>query len=249
MSHRTFAERLDELTERLHTMSHDVEDLVSEAVALGEMCDDEAVETVLRGDRAIDEAEVIVEETTIELLALHQPMASDLRVLVTVLKINNDLERVGDHAVNIAEAFGRLARRRQRPPLPPELEEMSRASRSMLRDALDAFVARDAELARDVGRRDDRVDRLHESLVRVMLTHMQEYNISACLQVILIGRNLERIADLATNIGEDVYYMVRGRTIRHGGRDAGEPSPRAAGNDSAGSAKSDASDGGAATVP
>lgn len=231
MSHKTFAERLDELTERLHTMSHDVEDLVSKAVALGETCDDEAVEAVRSADRGIDEVEVIVEETTIELLALHQPMASDLRVLVTVLKINNDLERVGDHAVNIAEAFGRLSQRRQRPPLPPELEEMSRSARSMLRDALDAFVARDADLAREVGRRDDRVDRLHESLVRVMLTHMQEYNISACLQVILIGRNLERIADLATNIGEDAYYMVRGRTIRHGARDSEEPSAAAVSDD------------------
>ena len=216
MSHKTFAERLDDLTEHLHTMSHDVEELVGRAVALGESCDEAAVEEVRTADEEIDNAEMIVEETTIELLALHQPMATDLRVLVTVLKINNDLERIGDHAVNIAEAFGRLSRRRRRPPLPPELEEMARVAQGMLSDALDAFVARDADLARDVGRRDDRVDRLHESLVRVMLTHMQEYNISACLQVILIGRNLERIADLATNIGEDVFYMVRGRTIRHG---------------------------------
>lgn len=216
MSHKNFAERLDELTERLHTMSHDVEEMVRRAVALGESCDEAAVQAVRDADHAIDEAEMVVEETTIELLALHQPMATDLRVLVTVLKINNDLERIGDHAVNIAEAFGRLSRRRRRPPLPPELDEMARVSMGMLNDALDAFVARDAELARDVGGRDDRVDRLHESLVRVMLTHMQEYNISACLQVILIGRNLERIADLATNIGEDVFYMVRGRTIRHG---------------------------------
>ena len=216
MSHKTFAERLDDLTDRLHTMSHDIETLVSRAVALGESCTEAAVEKIRVGDTAIDEAEVIIEETTIELLALHQPMASDLRVLVTVLKVNNDLERIGDHAVNIAEAFERLCAKRRRPPLPPELDEMTRVAKGMLSDALDAFLARDSELARDVGRRDDRVDRLHESLVRVMLTHMQEYNISACLQVILIGRNLERIADLATNIGEDVYYMVQGRTIRHG---------------------------------
>ena len=222
MSHRTFAERLDELTERLHTMSHDVENLVARSVALSESCDEDAMEDVKEADRRIDEAEMIVEETTIELLALHQPMATDLRVLVTVLKINNDLERIGDHAVNIAEAFCRLFRRRRRPPFPPELDEMARVSMGMLSDALDAFVARDAELALDVGRRDDRVDRLHESLVRVMLTHMQEYNISACLQVILIGRNLERVADLATNIGEDVFYMVQGRTIRHGGAAAEE---------------------------
>lgn len=216
MSHRNFAERLDELTDRLHTMSHDVEQMVRKAVALGAASSEEAIQEIRDADQAIDENEVIIEETTIELLALHQPMASDLRVLVTVLKVNNDLERIGDHAVNIAKAFSRLSRRRQKPPIPPELDEMARVAMGMLNDALDAFIARDAELARDVGGRDDRVDRLHESLVRVMLTHMQEYNISACLQVILIGRNLERIADLATNIGEDVFYMVQGRTIRHG---------------------------------
>ncbi len=216
MSHKSFAERLDDLTDRLHTMSHDVEEMVRKSVALGESCDETAIQEIRDADQAIDEAEVVIEETTIELLALFQPMASDLRVLVTVLKINNDVERIGDHAVNIAKAFGRLSRQRRRPPIPPELDEMARVAMGMLNDALDAFVARDAELARDVGGRDDRVDRLHESLVRVMLTHMQEYNISACLQVILIGRNVERIADLATNIGEDVFYMVQGRTIRHG---------------------------------
>jgi phosphate transport system protein len=222
MSHKNFAERLEELTDRLHTMSHDVEKMVQRAINLDESCDEAAVQEIRDADQAIDEAEVIVEETTIELLALHQPMATDLRVLVTVLKINNDLERIGDHAVNIANAFDRLSKRRRKPPIPPELGEMARVAIGMLNDALDAFVARDAELARDVGGRDDRVDRLHESLVRVMLTHMQEYNISACLQVVLIGRNLERIADLATNIGEDVFYMVQGRTIRHGAGAQGE---------------------------
>lgn len=216
MSHKNFAERLDDLTDKLHTMSHDIEGLVSRAVSLGARCDEAAVQSIRDADEEIDNAEVVIEETTIELLALHQPMASDLRVLVTVLKVNNDLERIGDHAVNIAEAFGRLSGKRPRPPIPPELDEMARVAKGMLSDALDAFIARDAELARDIGRQDDRVDRLHESLFRVMLTHMQEYNISACLQVILIGRNLERVADLATNIGEDVFYMVQGRTIRHG---------------------------------
>lgn len=218
MSQKHFSERLAELTERLHRMSHDVEDLVEKAVSLVMgSADGVTAADVVEGDRAIDEAEVAIEETAIELLALHQPMARDLRVLVTVLKINNDLERVGDHAVNIAEASERLAAVRKPVPRPPELEEMSRLARGMLGDALDAFVRRNAEEARDVCGRDDRVDRLQESLFRVMLTHMPEHNLSGCLQVILIGRNLERIADLATNIGEDVVYMVRGITIRHKG--------------------------------
>ncbi|MFQ5679760.1 MAG: phosphate signaling complex protein PhoU [Gemmatimonadota bacterium] len=216
--HRHFDERLDELTERLHQMSHDVEELVARAMDLvtgeGELL---TVVEVREADHAIDGAEVAIEETAIELLALHQPMAIDLRVLVTILKINNDLERIGDHAVNIAEAAERLAKLRKPVPRPPELEEMSRLARAMLRDALDAFVHQNADEARDVLTRDDVVDRLQDSLFRVMLTHMPEHNISGCLQVILIGRNLERIADLATNVGEDVVYMVQGTTIRHGG--------------------------------
>lgn len=218
MSHKRFDERQEELKQSLLTMSHDIEALVERAVSLvgGAEIDDE-VRAVQDADGEIDRAEVEIEETAIELLALHQPMARDLRVLVTILKINNDLERVGDHAVNIAEAAHRLARLKKPVPIPPELEEMSRMSREMLRDALDAFVHENADEARSVGERDDVVDQLQESLFRVMLTHMTEHNISGCLQVILIGRNLERIADLATNIGEDVVYMVRGQTIRHRG--------------------------------
>lgn len=223
MAKERFEQKLDALIQQLLHMSKDVEDLVERAVSLavGDGPDDLTPGDVIEGDRAIDEEEVAVEETAIELLALHQPMARDLRVIVTVLKINNDLERIGDHAVNIAFAVKRIREARRRPPLPPELEEMSRVARGMLRDALDAFVHQSTDEAREVLERDDLVDRLHDSLHRVMLTHMTEHNISACLQVILISRNLERIADLATNIGEDVVYMVRGITIRHGLRPNG----------------------------
>lgn len=219
-----FDEKLDALVQQLLRMSDQVEELVARAVelAVGNGPEELSPEVVIEGDREVDRQEVAIEETAIELLALHQPMARDLRVIVTVLKINNDLERIGDHAVNIAHAVRRIGDARRRPPLPPELEEMSRMARGMLRDALDAFVHHNAEEARAVLRRDDHVDRLHDSLHRVMLTHMTEHNISACLQVILVSRNLERIADLATNIGEDVVYMVRGITIRHGRREEPE---------------------------
>ncbi len=228
MPQKHFEERLDELKERIHLLSHEIEEMVERAVGLvmGSV-DDVTVEDVIEEDHAIDEAEVAIEETGIELLALHQPMARDLRVIVTILKINNDLERIGDHAVNIAEAAERLSTLRNPVPRPPELEEMSGRAREMLRDALDAFVQQNAKQARAVCARDDQVDRLQESLARVMLTHMTEHNISGCLQVILIGRNLERIADLATNIGEDVVYMVRGITIRHGLKGEAEESASA----------------------
>lgn len=218
MAHKQFDERLEELRQSLHRMSHDIEELVSRAVSLvGSPGIEAEARAIVEADSAIDATEVEIEEAAIELLALHQPMAIDLRVLVTILKINNDLERVGDHGVNIAEAAMRLAKLKHQVPIPPELEEMSRMACEMLGDALDAFVQQNEEEARAVGARDDRVDQLQDSLFRVMLTHMTEYNISGCLQVILIGRNLERVADLATNIGEDVVYMVRGTTIRHGG--------------------------------
>lgn len=217
MPQKHFDERLERLQRRLLDMSHAVERLVDDAVAFALGSGDSSVEDILDGDRSIDAEEVGIEEECIELLALHQPMASDLRLLVTILKVNTDLERIGDHAVNIAEAGARRHAAVERPPLPPELEEMNRIARGMLRDALDAMVHRNADEAADVLARDDRVDGLHESVFRIMLTHMIEGSISACLQVILISRNLERIADLATNIAEDVVFMVRGITVRHGG--------------------------------
>lgn len=219
MPQKQFDEKLDELTQRLLNMSHRVEELVDSAVALAVREDGASVASIRQGDREIDQAEVAIEENCIELLALHQPMATDLRHIVTILKINNDLERIGDHAVNIANAVDRLRKVGEFPPVPPELEEMSRLSRHMLRDALDAFMHRNDEEAEAVMVRDDRVDSLHESVFRVMLTHMLDRNVSACLQVILISQNLERIADLATNVGEDVVYMVRGTISRHGGPD------------------------------
>ncbi|TFG65758.1 MAG: phosphate signaling complex protein PhoU [Gemmatimonadales bacterium] len=216
MSQKVFGERLDQLKRRLLEMSSSVEGIVQASMDLA-LEGAGSVDKILKLDLLIDAEEVGIEEETIELLALHQPMAGDLRLLVTILKINSDLERIGDHAVNIAEAADRLRSTPRRPAMPPELSEMSGIALGMLRDALDALVHRNAAEAQDVRKRDDRVDRLHESVFRVMLTHMLETDISACLQVILIGRNLERVADLAENIAEDVVFMVEGVTVRHGG--------------------------------
>jgi phosphate transport system protein len=216
MPQKQFSEKLDDLTQRLLTMSHEVEEMVDSAVRLAIRKNGKSPGEIDAIDEEIDREEVAIEETAIELLALHQPMATDLRIIVTILKINTDLERIGDHGVNIAHAVRRLREAGEVPPIPPELEEMSRLARGMLQDALDAFLQRNADQAREVLARDDRVDGLQESSIRVMLTHMLKEDISACLQVILISRNIERIADLATNIAEDVVYMVRGQTIRHG---------------------------------
>ena len=222
MPHKHFDERLADLEQRLLAMSHKVEGLVAESVSMVMGQGDATIDEIYAADNTIDAEEVSIEEGCIELLALHQPMAGDLRLIVAILKVNSDLERIGDHGVNIAEAAVRLRESTDRPPRPPELEEMSRIARSMLRRALDALVHRNAEEAVAVMAEDDRVDGLHESVVRVMLTHMLEGSLTACLQVILISRNIERIADLATNICEDVIFMVRGTTVRHGGAEAVE---------------------------
>jgi phosphate transport system protein len=214
-----FEKQLDELTARLVAESRQVEGLIETALIALRERDAAKVEAVLAGDREVDVIEVSIEEECVDLMARQQPMASDLRRLVAVLKINNDLERIGDHAVNIAETAQRLIERGADWMLPIELSEAARIAQGMLRDVLDAFVQRDVEKARAVTARDDRVDRLHESLLRSMITVMMEspQQIGTSLSFILIGRNVERVADLATNIGEDVVYLVEGKTIRHPG--------------------------------
>jgi phosphate transport system protein len=171
---------------------------------------------VVDRDEAIDDLEIEIEERSVKLLALQQPMASDLRLVAMAMKVSNDLERVGDHAVNIAETVQWLA---EAPlfPVVPEIEEMVRLSTLMLNDSLDAFVRGDTTLAREILKRDDRVDELHENTFRILLTHMMEdpRKISAGMDLLLVSGNLERIADLATNVSEDVIYMVDGRIVKH----------------------------------
>ena len=171
---------------------------------------------VILADRELDAMEMEVDDACIHLLALQQPLARDLRLITMAMKISNDIERVGDHAVNIAQNVAYIV---AAPPLPhlPELEEMVGLATDMLNDALDAFVRADSGLAWEIGRRDDRVDELHENVFRIVLTHMMEdpRKIGAGIDMILVSRNLERIADLATNVAEDVVFMVEGRTIKH----------------------------------
>jgi phosphate transport system protein len=214
--HRHFHDELSHLKVRLLTMSGEAEAALARSVeALLERSPAKAAE-VIAGDRLLDEMEVEIEEQCIRLLALQQPMARDLRMVTSALKIASDLERVGDHAVNIAQSAERLLDARPITP-EPELIEMARLAREMLADALEAFVRADAQAGRDVCLRDDKVDALHRSVFRIMLTHMMEdpHTISVGMELVLVSRNLERVADLATNIGEDVVFLVEGKSIKH----------------------------------
>lgn len=214
---RHFHEELGRLKARLLEMSALAEDLVRLSVESLLARDETKTEEVISRDRQLDDLEVEIDELCIQLLALQQPMARDLRLITMTMKISNDLERVGDHAVNIAQATRHLVGEPRLTPI-PSLEEMARIAREMLSDSLDHFVREDAIGAREVCRRDDRVDSLHDSLIRTLLTYMMEdpRRISASMSLILISKNLERIADLATNIAEDVVFLVEGRTIKHG---------------------------------
>jgi phosphate transport system protein len=220
--HRHFHDELSQVKVRLLAMSGEAEAAVRGAVEALLERDAEKARTVIRGDRTIDAIEVELEERCVNLLALHQPMAKDLRMLMTVIKIANDLERVGDHSVNIAQSAERLAASRPITP-EPEIVEMARLAREMLGDALEAFVRGDAVAGREVCRRDDKVDALNRSMFRILLTHMMEdpHSIGAGMELLLVSRNLERIADLATNIGEDVVFLVEGKSIKHHAEDSG----------------------------
>ena len=215
-THRHFHDELSHVKVRLLTMSGEAEAALGCAVeALLERNRDKARQ-VIAGDRIVDAMEVEIEEMCINLLALQQPMARDLRMLTSALKIASDLERVGDHAVNIAQSAERLVDTRPITP-EPELVEMARLAREMLSDSLEAFIRGDAAAGREICKRDDRVDALHRSMFRILLTHMMEdpHSIGAGMELFLVSRNLERVADLATNIAEDVVFLVEGKSIKH----------------------------------
>jgi phosphate transport system protein len=214
---RHFHEQLSDLKQRLLDMSEKAEALIDLAVESLRERDVGKAEAVVAADHELDDLELEVEQRAIALLALQQPMARDLRFIVGAIKISSDLERVGDHAVNIAQCTLRL--RGVSTQLAPglEIDEMARRAREMLGDALDAFIRADGTLGRSVCRRDDEVDALEETTFRVLLTHMMESpsTISSALQLLLVSRNLERVADLATNIGEDAVYLAEGKQIKH----------------------------------
>jgi len=225
-AHRHFHDELSHVKVRLLTMSGEAEAALGLSVEALLDRDPERARRVIQGDRIIDTMEMEVEEMCANLLALQQPMARDLRMLLSALKIANDLERVGDHAVNIAQSAERLAQARPIAP-EPEIVEMARLTRDMLSDALEAFIRGDAAAGREICLRDDKVDALHRSVFRILLTHMMEdpHTIGTGMELFLVSRNLERVADLATNIAEDVVFLVEGKSIKHHAEDRGEARP------------------------
>jgi len=220
---RHFQEELDQLKARLLEMGGLAEERVRDAVRSLVERDRTLVEKVLAGDTAINQLHIEVDDRCFKLLALYQPMAVDLRVIVSAVKINSDLERVGDLAVNIAEAVRRSL---QHPPVKEliDIPKMAELSQAMLRDALDAFVRRDTVLAQTVLNRDDILDGLKTQVFRDLLSYMirDASTIEASLDLILISRHLERIGDHATNVAEDVIFMVSAKDVRHHQEDAGQ---------------------------
>jgi phosphate transport system protein len=216
-----FQEELGELKARLLEMGGLAEERVRTAVRALIDRDAALVERVLRGDGPINQLHIEIDNRCFKLLALHQPMAVDLRAIVSAVKINTDLERVGDLAVNIAEAVVRYMRH---PPVKPliDIPHMAEIAQRMLRDALDAYVQRDVPKAEAVLAEDDRLDGLKTQVFRELLTYMLQNpsTIEPALDLILVSRHLERIGDHATNVAEDVIFMVSARDVRH---HAGEP--------------------------
>ena len=214
---RHFHEQLDELRRKLLEMSGHAEQLVDQSITSLLDRDRVLAESVITGDKVLNTLEIEIEQLSISLLALQQPMARDLRSIVGTIKVSGDLERVGDHAVNIAESALRLADEGGAITPSPELEDMARRARAMLRDALEAFTKADGALGREVCKADDAVDALHNSVFRILLTHMMgdARTITPSLELLLVSRNLERVADLATNIGEDAVYLAEGKQIKH----------------------------------
>ena len=215
-----FRDELEALQARLLEMGGLAEERVRAAVPGVVSRDPSAIEGVLRGDEPINQFHIEVDNRCFRLLALHQPMATDLRAIVAAVKINTDLERVGDLAVNIAEAALRYI---SHPPVKKliDIPRMGDIAQTMLRDALDSFVKRDTALAHQVLNEDDRLDGLKTQVFRELLTYMLQdpATIEPALDLILISRHFERIGDHATNVAEDVIFIVSARDVRHHARE------------------------------
>jgi phosphate transport system protein len=217
MDKRHFDVELDQLRQKLLLMASKVEILINQSVQAIRKKDAAVVEAALLMDKEIDQMELEIEDLAISLIARHQPAAGDLRFLIGAIKINNDLERIGDHGVNIAQCAAIL----KDGPDDTEFSDipwMSGLTISMLKDSLDSFISADPEKAREVCVRDDQVDDLKDKIIQTVLTHMLERPdfISQGLTLILVSRNLERIADLATDISEEAIYIHQGKVIKHG---------------------------------
>ena len=216
---RHFDQELDRVRQRLLEMGGRVEEMIGKANDALTQRRPGLCREVLDEDSRVDRMELEIDEDCYSIMVRFQPTAGDLRFLIAVMKIVTDLERMGDSTVNICQSVQKLS---DEPPLKPyiDLPRMSKLVAGMTRNALDALVHRDAKQAVEVTKADDEVDALYRQLFRELLTFMIEEpkTVARALHLLLIARNLERIADHATNIAEDVIYYVEGRDVRHPGQ-------------------------------
>lgn len=213
---RHFDEELNELKEKILEMGSIAEKMVDYAIKALVENKEELIQEVINRENEVNHLHLEIDEICLRLLALYQPLAVDLRFITSAMKINSDLERIGDLAINTAGNISTLIKQASLKPY-VDIPRMSLLSREMVTKSLDAFVNRDAELARSVVLMDDEVDNLKDQLFRELLTFMlsDSHNIERSLEILLISRHLERIGDHATNIAEDVIFMVLGKDIRH----------------------------------
>ena len=217
-----FHREIDRLKKKLLALSAIVEEELAIALRSIRERDVELARRVIHTDAEIDEMEIDVEEDCLKILALYHPVASDLRFIISVLKMNNELERIGDLAKNISKRAISLAGSGAN-QIPPQIDMLGQRALTMLKKALDALITLDVELAREVCDLDDEVDALNKEMFRLVRDRLRaaETNVDADLQIMLTARYLERIADHVTNIAEDVVYLAGGEIIRHKGKDWG----------------------------
>ncbi|MDD5543013.1 MAG: phosphate signaling complex protein PhoU [Acidobacteriia bacterium] len=214
--HRHFEEELSELKQKLLSMGSLVERSLHQSIKALIERDAQMGLKVFDDEEPINRLQIEIDDRAMRLLALQQPMAGDLRLIASVVKINNDLERIGDQCVNITQ---RVLSLMHQTPISPliDMPRMAAAAEKMLHDALDAFVNRNADLARTVLESDDTVDHLRDDIFQELVKYMSAHpeGVQAALDLLLISRNIERIADHATNIAEDAIFVVAGRDVRH----------------------------------
>ncbi|KZD12770.1 phosphate signaling complex protein PhoU [Oceanibaculum pacificum] len=211
---KSFDEELKRLQNLISQMGGLVETQMQDCILSLSKRDSTIAERVIKGDARIDAIEHEINDLTVRMLALRQPMAEDLRRIVGALKVSSDLERIGDYAANVAKRSIAL---NQMPPARPAagIPRMGKMVQQILKEMLDAYIEQDAEKALQIWRRDEEVDEMYTSLFREMLTYMMEdpRNISPCTHLLFMAKNIERIGDHATNIAETLYYQVTGRPL------------------------------------
>ncbi len=208
---------IDELKKRILGLSALVEESLYKAVKAVEARDEKLAREVIEGDQQLDMVEVEVEEECLKILALHQPVAADLRFIVAVLKINNDLERIGDLAVNIASRAIKLSAIKTQPEALIDFQDLESKVQQMLRRSLESLVNLNEEIAKSVCSSDDAIDDINRSIHKQVIQATREHpnDVERFIILLSVSKNLERIADHATNIAEDVLYMIRGEIVRH----------------------------------